>query len=421
MKSNLVCFRNLQPYRKNLISSLGIFSLVNSSFTYAFLPVSMGGIKSNLFSTNKIKIYGELSPDDIIVDTPLSHSTILTSLFNEEYYQKQSENQIKSKEFRDIKRVDTNVYCKMDALQPSGSFKDRGMAHMMSTLVVEKGISKFISSSGGNAGHAAALCGRLLNVPVHVIVPTTTKSLMLDKIRNQGAKVTVHGENWNAADILARQLVSENKETAYIPPYDDPLLWEGHATIVKEIISKLNHNRKENEQKVIPSAIICSVGGGGLLCGIYKGLENEGILGKNKKSNIKVIAVETEGAASFYEALKSKKVIKLPGIHTIATSLGALSVTEQAIEYGIEKYPENTYSMTVTDDEAINACKNFLNDHRVLVEPACGAAIATIYEEKKRQELMKEIKRETGPVVLIICGGSGINIEILNNMKPYTA
>ena len=104
---------------------------------------------------------------------------------------------------------------------------------------LNKGVKRFVASSGGNAGHAASLCGKLLDVPVHVIVPTTTKPLMLDKIRSQGARVTVHGENWNAADLLARQLVSENKDAAYVPPYDNPLLWEGHATVVKEIM-KIN-------------------------------------------------------------------------------------------------------------------------------------------------------------------------------------
>ena len=75
----------------------------------------------------------------------------------------------------------------------------------------------------------------MLGLPVQVIVPITTKPLMLDKIRAQGAKVTVHGENWNAADELARKMVAEDDKAAYISPYDHPLLWEGHSTIIDEI------------------------------------------------------------------------------------------------------------------------------------------------------------------------------------------
>ena len=84
----------------------------------------------------------------------------------------------------------SRVLLKMDALQPSGSFKDRGMAFMCATLK-ERGATSLICSSGGNAGHAVAAMGRRLNMTVRVIVPTTTKQIMLDKIRAQGADVQV--------------------------------------------------------------------------------------------------------------------------------------------------------------------------------------------------------------------------------------
>ncbi len=73
------------------------------------------------------------------------------------------------------------TYLKLDALQPSGSFKDRGMATLCESLK-EQGAKRLISSSGGNAGHSAALCGRVLGLPVRVIVPTTTKVLFIDLI-----------------------------------------------------------------------------------------------------------------------------------------------------------------------------------------------------------------------------------------------
>ena len=80
----------------------------------------------------------------------------------------------------------TRVLLKMDALQPSGSFKDRGMAFMCATLK-ERGVTSLICSSGGNAGHAVAAMGRRLGMTVRVIVPTTTKQIMLEKIKAQDA------------------------------------------------------------------------------------------------------------------------------------------------------------------------------------------------------------------------------------------
>ena len=95
------------------------------------------------------------------------------------------------------------VLLKMDALQPSGSFKDRGMAYMCATLQ-SRGVTDLISSSGGNAGLAASAAGRKLGMRVRVVVPTTTKPIMIEKMRAHGAEVEVHGANWNAADELAR-------------------------------------------------------------------------------------------------------------------------------------------------------------------------------------------------------------------------
>ena len=123
---------------------------------------------------------------------------------------------------------------KMETNQPSGSFKDRGMAYMCSTLQA-RGATSLISSSGGNAGHAVATVGRQLGMAVRVIVPTTTKPLMVEKIKAQGAEVQVHGANWNEADALARELVEAAPEAEYIPPYENPLLWTGHSSLIDEV------------------------------------------------------------------------------------------------------------------------------------------------------------------------------------------
>mmetsp|Transcript_41587 Transcript_41587/g.130255 ORF Transcript_41587/g.130255 Transcript_41587/m.130255 type:complete len:130 (-) Transcript_41587:2401-2790(-) len=125
--------------------------------------------------------------------------------------------------------------------------------------------------------------GNRLGVPVQVIVPSTTKPIMLDKIRLQGATVEVVGDNWNEADAHARALVdSAGGAAAYIPPYENPLLWEGHSTLVDEIL----------DANPSTGAIFLSVGGGGMLNGVLEGLERRG-------ASIPVYACETHGADSF--------------------------------------------------------------------------------------------------------------------------
>lgn len=300
--------------------------------------------------------------------------------------------------------VGKDVYLKLDALQASGSFKDRGVAHLCQTLH-EQGVTKLVSSSGGNAGLAVATIGKRLLMSVSVIVPETTKPLVVSKLKALGAEVTVYGENWNAADKLARQRVDEDPTSSYISPYDNPLLWTGHSTLVDEIFEEL------------PSvgALVLSVGGGGLLCGALEGLARHG------RHETTVIAAETEGAASFGQAWDKGELVTLSAITSVATSLGALQVTPSTIERAKlhEDRGGHFHSAICTDSEAVKACAQFAGDHRLLVEPACGAALALAYSSRLRDKYLADIQ---GPIVIEVCGGSGVTIELLTQwISKYDA
>lgn len=294
----------------------------------------------------------------------------------------------------------TPVYLKLDALQNSGSFKDRGMANLCLELS-KTGVTTIISSSGGNAGLAAATVAQQLGLECKVVVPVTTKQLVVEKLESLGAIVQMTGENWNAADAVVREMVAEDTsgKTAYIPPFENPLLWTGHSTVVDEIYQELNDTP--------PSTIVVSVGGGGLLCGVLEGLAR-----LNVKCN--VIAAETDGASSFAQAWNSGELVTLDGIDSVATSLGALQVSETAIERS--KRHESTLGTVTTaissDAEAVDACLQFARDHRMLVEPACGAALAVLYSDRLRKNV-----GEQGPVVVEVCGGSGVNLDLLQQWK----
>ena len=290
-----------------------------------------------------------------------------------------------------------DVCLKLDCLQSSGSFKDRGMAHLCTTLQKD-GISSLVSSSGGNAGLAVATVGKRLGMNVKVIVPKTTKELVIQKLRSLGADVTVHGENWNQADEYTRTLVGE--DSAYISPYDDPLLWTGHSSVVEELQQQLGNDE--------PAAILVSVGGGGLICGVFEGLEAA------SWKDTRVVAAETVGASSFGKAWEKKQPVRLSAIESIATSLGALEVTNVALERA-QKHG-NIDTSLCTDQEAVQACLNLARDHRLLVEPACGAALATLYSERLRGHFLSNIK-SSGPIVVEVCGGSGVNIDLLHQWE----
>ena len=125
-----------------------------------------------------------------------------------------------------------NIWLKLDALQPCGSFKLRGIGHACETLAGQ-GKKRFVASSGGNAGIAVAYAGRQLSMPATVVVPQTTTEHARALIRAQGAELIVHGSVWDEANALAQSLLGA--DDAFVHPFDDPLLWAGHSTLVDEL------------------------------------------------------------------------------------------------------------------------------------------------------------------------------------------
>ncbi|MFB6231046.1 MAG: pyridoxal-phosphate dependent enzyme [Salinibacter sp.] len=278
----------------------------------------------------------------------------------------------------------SDVRVKLESVQPAGSFKIRGIGHACRTYV-ERGAAHLVASSGGNAGLAVAHAGRKLGVPVTVVVPESTTERAKELIRQEEAEVIVEGASWNEAHEHALTLMGD--DAAYLHPFDDALLWEGHSTIVDEVV----------EEGVEPEAIVVSVGGGGLFCGVVQGLRRHGW------SEVPVVAVETEGTRSLRAALEAGHPAPLGAIASVATSLGAKQVGEQTFTLA-QEHP--TKSVVVSDDAAVTACIRFLDDHRQLVEPACGAALAVAYDNP-------EVLSDAGTVVLIACGGAGVTLEKL--------
>lgn len=278
------------------------------------------------------------------------------------------------------------VDLKLEALQPSGSFKLRGIGHACE-VYASRGARRFLSSSGGNAGIAVAYAGRALSMPVTVVVPTTTSDRAKTLIQNEGADLIVHGESWHEAH--AYLLAMATADDAVLHPFDDPLLWHGHASMIDEAA----------RQGPKPDAVVVSVGGGGLFCGVVEGLR------RNGWNDVRVVAVETEGAASLAAAIDAGRPVALTSITSIATSLGAKQVCERA--YALSREHPTT-SVVVSDAAAVDACRCFVNDHRIVVEPACGAALAVAYADAPA---LRDCER----VTIIVCGGVTASVAQLDS------
>jgi L-serine/L-threonine ammonia-lyase len=276
------------------------------------------------------------------------------------------------------------IWLKLEAVQPPGSFKIRGIG-LACQEYARRGARRFISSSGGNAGIAVAYAGRKLGIPVVVVVPETTSETAKAKILQENAEVIVHGATWDEANARALSMIGESD--AFLHPFDDPLIWQGHSTMVDEIV----------RSGVRPAVIVLSVGGGGLLSGVVQGLHRHGW------TDVPIVAVETVGADALAQSLQAGRRIKLDRITSIATTLGALQVCEQAFAWS-QRHPLR--SVVVSDRAAVSACRAFIADHRIVTEPACGASLAAIYDRAA------EVERYDSALV-IVCGGAGVSVEQL--------
>ncbi|MEM7262274.1 MAG: pyridoxal-phosphate dependent enzyme [Planctomycetota bacterium] len=281
-------------------------------------------------------------------------------------------------------RFGVKVRLKLETEQPVRSFKIRGIGRLAQHRV-RGGAKTLVSSSGGNAGLAAAYAGRQLGVPVTVVVPSTTPEFMREQLRAESAEVLEHGDAWDEAHAHALRL-AEQRSGAVLHPFDDPEIWAGHSTVITE-----------DEDARRPDAVLVAVGGGGLLCGVAEGLAARGW------DDVPIVAVETEGAASLARSVAAGERVTLPSIESIATTLGARTVGRQTFEWTAKR---EVSCVTVTDEAALEACQAFHDDHRVWVEPSCGAALAALSARRVAFPDARDL-------LVIVCGGAGVHPELI--------
>lgn len=285
------------------------------------------------------------------------------------------------------KMYEQDVSFKLESLQPSGSFKLRGIGQLCQQELA-KGAQSFVASSGGNAGVAVAYSGMKLSVPTTVFIPSSSHPIYIKAIESFGAKVIIAGNNAGEAQINAMSFAKEH-QAFYIHPYDHPDIWKGHSSIIDEVMS---------EHFPMPDAVIVSVGGGGLACGVLEGMHRHGW------NDVPFIAVETIGADVFAQSVKANHCIKLESITSKATSLGASYIAHKLMQWTQEHPIKN---VVISDKDAELGSIAFAKDQRLLVELASGAALSLIYANHP-------IIQNYQSILVIVCGGintSHFNLE----------
>lgn len=304
------------------------------------------------------------------------------------------------------KRNKHNIWLKLENTQVSGSYKMRGIGGMIQWAIKE-GYTELVSSSGGNAGIASSTAAKKLNIPITVVVPETTAAFMVDKIRALANNVILWGQDWDTANEKAIELVEEKKKSGIkallIPPFDNKEIWAGHSTIVNEM--------HEQMKGVVPDLIVLSIGGGGLFSGLMQGMY------RYDWKSVPILAMETDGTASFKACIDSGKWIAIDKIDSIAKTLGCKKICHQAFEW-IGTHKKIT-SKTVSDKVAVQACFDFSKSDRYMVSPSCGAALAPLYDGTIADLQSKGVlpKDRTLNVIVIVCGGNEVNFDEMASWK----
>ncbi|KAH7341972.1 tryptophan synthase beta subunit-like PLP-dependent enzyme [Rhizoctonia solani] len=283
-------------------------------------------------------------------------------------------------------RLGYSVYLKMENLQPSQSFKYRGISLFVSRAIKEHGPEvRIVAATSGSAGIALAWVGKHLNVRTSIFLPASATSVKAE-LELAGAEVIVGGTDYADALLSAQAFCETNPQIVLMSSYDHPTLWEGHSTMIHEIASQLPN-------KSAPNAIICNVGGGGLLGGVLRGVN------ELKWDCTKLIAFETHGANCYHLSLLANSpdpaahslipehvslfklpkltdkipqaevtLAKLPAITSEVSSLGARSPSQTTLELGLAR----TYltAVSVPDQIAMQATLGFLGRYSVTRLPA---------------------------------------------------
>lgn len=317
-----------------------------------------------------------------------------------------------------------SIYLKLENLQPSYSFKYRGISHFIKKAKENHGPSiHLIIASGGNAGLAAACAAHTLDVKCSVVLPEGVAESTLDFLQREKAHVIVAGKHYAEALQLAQKLVRDDDNAILVPAYDEPLLWEGHSSMITEI---------KNELGVKPDAIFCSVGGGGLLGGIIVGCKNE------NWDDVPIIGLETIGSDCFHHSLSLNRTPghvgekKLPrGVDVIhneendlylahfnsfsskaSSSLGASQPSVGVMKMALER-TGGIKSISVPDELSMSTLALFANDHKFLVELACSTTLVPAYHKPLFDKLVplsdagEGIKRVA---VFVVCGGFKVSL-----------
>ena len=289
------------------------------------------------------------------------------------------------------------VYLKPENLQVTGAYKIRGAYYKTSLLSEEQKARGLITASAGNHAQGVAYAAKVAGVKATVVMPTTTPLMKVNRTKQYGAEVILHGGVFDDAADYAMQLAQEQGLT-YIPPFNDLDVACGQGTIAYEIFQSLPD----------VDVILVPIGGGGLAAGVST-------LAKLLNPNVTVIGVEPSGAASMKASLDAGHVVTLDRVETIADGVAVKTPGDQIFPY-IQKNIDDI--ITIPDDELVDAFLDMMEKHKMIVENAGLLPIAALSHLKCRGKNVVPVL--SGGNMDVITVASLVQHGLINRGRVFT-
>lgn len=290
--------------------------------------------------------------------------------------------------------LENHVWLKREDQQPVFSYKLRGAYNLMACLSNEQRHNGVVAASAGNHAQGVALAAGRMNMSATIVMPKTAPEIKVRAVRRLGAKVMLHGNDYDEARALAEELVDKENRT-YIPPYDHPLIIAGQATVGVELLEQCAQP---------PDCIFVPVGGGGLIAGVALHV-------KLHHPATKIIGVEHNRAASMRQALRAGERVALDRIDIFADGAAVKQAGEEPFRICRELVDE---ALEVSVDEICATVKDIFEETRTVPEPAGALALTGL-----KQYIQRENSK--GKQLVAIVSGANLNFDRLRYIAELTA
>ena len=279
-----------------------------------------------------------------------------------------------------------SVFLKLDNLQKTGAFKERGALNKLLTLNDQQKALGVIAASAGNHAQGVAYHAGRLGIGARIVMPLTTPLTKVSSTKSYGTQVILHGTNYDEAYEEAVRL-AQQKNLTLIHAFDDDAVIAGQGTLGLEIL----YQHPDIE------AVIAPIGGGGLIGGVACAL-------KESNPAIQIFGVQPAAIPSMKAAVAAGKPITLPAAKTIADGIAVRRSGDRTLPL-VQKYVDDI--VTVDDEEIANAILLLLEREKMLAEGAGAAAFAALLNHKLPIHGKK--------VVVLVCGGN-IDVTLLSRI-----